>query len=66
MHKQGKTGLRSQSSGGSRRTTEPGTNPAAGMSLVERDLCAVNPLSQQFEPTPDSPIPQHKRMAGYP
>lgn len=37
--------------------------PSAG-SFVARDLCAVNPLAQQFEPTAASPIRQHKRMAG--
>lgn len=30
----------------------------------ERDLCAINPLKQQFEPTPESPVPQRFKMAG--
>lgn len=39
-------------------------NPMQGAVLIDRDLCGVNPLSQQFEPTTSEPINQHKRMAG--
>jgi hypothetical protein len=38
--------------------------PAAPTGYQDRNLAAVNPLKEQFEPTPASPIPQHKRMAG--
>ncbi len=36
---------------------------AAG-SLKDRNLSKVNPLKEQFEPTPANPVRQHKRMAG--
>lgn len=29
-----------------------------------RDLCKVNPLREQFAPTPAQAVNQHKRMAG--
>lgn len=28
------------------------------------DLAKINPLKQQFEPTPACPVPQHYKMAG--
>ena len=34
-------------------------------SFKDRDLCKVNPLSEQFEPTEAEPIRQRARMAGY-
>lgn len=30
----------------------------------DRDLCNVNPTKEQFEPTDQVPVSQHKRMAG--
>ena len=34
--------------------------------LLRKDLAGVNPLDEQFEPTPEQPIRQHARMAGDP
>jgi hypothetical protein len=31
---------------------------------VDRNLKAISPKKEQFEPTPSVPIAQHKRMAG--
>tara|TARA_R110000868_G_scaffold301_3_gene2518 strand:- start:1478 stop:1612 length:135 start_codon:yes stop_codon:yes gene_type:complete len=31
---------------------------------VDRNLMPVNPLKQQFEPTPAEPVRQHYKMAG--
>lgn len=39
------------------------TKPATG-SFKDRNLAAMNPLKNQFEPTPAEPVNQHKRMAG--
>lgn len=33
-------------------------------SFVDRDLMKVNPLKEQFEPTDQSPVRQHVKMAG--
>ena len=35
-----------------------------GGRFVDRDLAAVNPAKEQFEPTDAEPVNQHKRMAG--
>jgi hypothetical protein len=35
-----------------------------GMTFKDRDLCKVNPLSEQFEPTDATPISNHKQMGG--
>ena len=35
-----------------------------GGRFVDRDLRAVNPLKEQFEPTPAEPVRQHFKMAG--
>lgn len=35
------------------------------MQYKDRDLKAVNPLKEQFEPTESEPVRQHHRMAGY-
>lgn len=32
--------------------------------FVSRDLCAVNPKKEQFEPTTAEPVRQHFKMAG--
>lgn len=32
--------------------------------FVDRNLLAVDPKKEQFEPTPSEPVNQHKRMAG--
>jgi hypothetical protein len=46
------------------------SNPSASKaksgsgSVKDRNLAAVNPLKQQFEPTPASPVRQHYKMAG--
>lgn len=32
--------------------------------FVDRDLAAISPLKQQFEPTEAEPVSQHKKMAG--
>ena len=32
--------------------------------FVDRNLAAINPMKQQFEPTAAEPVSQHKRMAG--
>ncbi len=40
-----------------------GANDEKGR-FVDRDLCKVNPLKEQFEPTAAEPVSQHKRMAG--
>jgi len=32
--------------------------------LKDRDLSRIDPCKQQFEPTPQSPVPQHYKMAG--
>lgn len=32
--------------------------------VVDRNLMPVNPLKQQFEPTDQSPVRQHFKMAG--
>jgi hypothetical protein len=37
---------------------------ASGDSYKDRDLCGTSPLTEQFEPTPETPVNQHKRMAG--
>ena len=37
---------------------------APGQKLVDRNLAGVNPLKEQFEPTPAEPIRQRARMAG--
>lgn len=52
-----------------RNTTSGKSAPAvartsAPTTFKDRDLTKVNPLSEQFEPTPGAPIRQHKRMAG--
>lgn len=31
---------------------------------TDRDLCNVNPLNEQFEPTDADPVRQHHKMAG--
>ena len=38
--------------------------PPAVTKYQDRNLAAVNPLKEQFEPTDASPVPQHTRMAG--
>lgn len=38
--------------------------PAPGGKFRDRDLSKVNPLTEQFAPTPAEPIRQHARMAG--
>jgi len=35
-----------------------------GGKYVDRDLCKMNPLKQQFEPTDAEPVRQHAKMAG--
>lgn len=35
-----------------------------GGKFVDRNLTAINPLKQQFEPTDAEPVRQHNRMAG--
>lgn len=55
---------RSKLSHGSAPKSAPAPKPAAGQSYHDRCLCDVSPNSQQFEPTPQNPVPQHKRMAG--
>lgn len=35
-----------------------------GGRFVDRDLQAVNPLKEQFEPTDAEPVRQHIKMAG--
>lgn len=35
-----------------------------GGKFVSRNLMAVNPKKQQFEPTPAEPVRQHFKMAG--
>ena len=37
---------------------------AKGERFVERNLVPVNPLREQFEPTPANPVRAHFRMAG--
>lgn len=32
--------------------------------FVDRNLMAVNPMKQQFEPTSAEPVPQRYKMAG--
>lgn len=32
--------------------------------FIDRNLAAINPLSEQFEPTAECPVPQRKRMGG--
>lgn len=32
--------------------------------FVSRDLCAVDPKKEQFEPTEAEPVRQHAKMAG--
>jgi len=38
--------------------------PSAPTKLIDRNLEAISPLKEQFEPTEGRPIPQHKTMAG--
>ena len=38
----------------------------AGGRFIDRNLMGVNPLREQFEPTPSQPIRQRARMAGDP
>lgn len=38
--------------------------PAAPQKFADRNLAAINPLKEQFEPTEGLPIRQHHRMAG--
>lgn len=38
--------------------------PAQSASFKDHDLCGVNPLKTQFEPTPAKPLPQRFQMAG--
>ena len=40
-----------------------GGNDESGK-FVSRDLCKVNPMKEQFEPTPAEPVRQHYKMAG--
>ena len=35
-----------------------------GGRYVDRDLAAINPLKQQFEPTDAEPVPQLYKMGG--
>lgn len=35
-----------------------------GGKFVDRKLAGVNPLKEQFEPTPAEPVRQHFKMAG--
>lgn len=35
-----------------------------GGKFVDRNLKAINPLKEQFEPTDKEPVRQHNRMAG--
>ena len=35
-----------------------------GGRFVDRNLAAINPTKQQFEPTDAEPVNQHKKMAG--
>lgn len=35
-----------------------------GGKFVDRNLMAVNPLREQFEPTDAEPVRQHAKMAG--
>jgi hypothetical protein len=37
---------------------------AQGARFVDRNLLAVDPMKEQFEPTDGEPIHGHKRMAG--
>lgn len=41
----------------------PGGNSEGGK-FVDRNLAAVNPLTEQFEPTDAEPVRQHAKMAG--
>lgn len=40
------------------------STPSAPQAPRMRDLAGVNPLKQQFEPTPAMPVRQHYKMAG--
>lgn len=42
----------------------PGDYHKSGTTRIDRNLIGVSPLSEQFEPTPMDPIPQHQRMNG--
>ncbi len=35
-----------------------------GRTLSPANLVGTNPKSQQFEPTPESPLPRRQKMAG--
>ena len=42
------------------------SKPAKSDKFVDRDLCSVNPLKEQFEPKDPNPVRQHAKMAGQP
>lgn len=52
---------KSSKSAPGRKAAKAGPVPSK---FVDRDLCAVNPLKEQFEPTPAFPVPQRYKMAG--
>jgi hypothetical protein len=56
MSKHGKSGNNPGSKGKGMGAGSKGFQP--------RNLANTNPLKEQFEPTPASPIRQHKKMAG--
>jgi len=35
-----------------------------GGKFVDRNLMSVNPMKEQFEPTPSEPVPQRYKMGG--
>jgi len=47
-----------------KRSSELKVASGQGTSFVDRNIAATDPLKQQFEPTADSPIRLHHRMAG--
>lgn len=48
-----------------KKTKSYGSKSASHCHFVDRDLKAISPKKEQFEPTTSVPLPQHKRMAGY-
>lgn len=46
------------------RSSRHSTRNSTSGKFQSRNLKAVDPCKEQFEPTTANPVPQHKRMAG--
>lgn len=46
------------------KTPKKSQKPAKSEKYADRNLAAISPKKQQFEPTPADPVRQHAKMAG--